>query len=98
MYKTENETAVIRWNYGDAALGACKETIQGGNHFRYWVQNGDKANRCVLSRLFTCYIITHFSSGAIFMALSYELPVARKLFDPIWFWLLLMYSVQSNTI
>jgi len=42
----ENETSVIRWNYGDAQLGACKETIQGGNHFRYWVQNGPDANRC----------------------------------------------------
>lgn len=40
-----NETAVVRWNYGDAQLGACKETIQGGNHFRYWVQDGKNANR-----------------------------------------------------
>ncbi|KAF8182326.1 hypothetical protein BJ912DRAFT_978603 [Pholiota molesta] len=39
-----NETAVIRWDYGDPQLGTCKETIQGGNHFRYWVQNGPKAN------------------------------------------------------
>jgi len=42
-----NETGVIRWNYGDAQLGACKETIQGGNHFRYWVQNGPNGNRSV---------------------------------------------------
>jgi len=39
-----NETSVIRWNYGDPQLGACKETIQGGNHFRYWVQNGPEKN------------------------------------------------------
>ncbi|KAF9564129.1 hypothetical protein CPC08DRAFT_631721 [Agrocybe pediades] len=39
-----NETAVIRWNYGDPQLGTCKETIQGGNHFRYWVQDGPSAN------------------------------------------------------
>ncbi|KAF4577269.1 hypothetical protein EYR40_009363 [Pleurotus pulmonarius] len=39
-----NETAVIRWNYGDPALGACKESIEGGNHFRYWVQNGPEGN------------------------------------------------------
>lgn len=44
---TVNETAVIRWNYGDAALGSCKETIEGGNHFRYWVQDGSSADRCV---------------------------------------------------
>ena len=41
----ENETAVIRWNYGDAQLGACQETIQGGNHFRYWTQDGSGNNR-----------------------------------------------------
>lgn len=41
-----NETGVIRLNYGDAQLGACKETIQGGNHFRYWIQNGPQGNRC----------------------------------------------------
>ncbi|TDL22125.1 hypothetical protein BD410DRAFT_788816 [Rickenella mellea] len=55
-----NETAVIRWNYGDPALGSCTETIQGGNHFRYWVQNGKDAD-----------------SGAIFMATSYEMPIAQ---------------------
>jgi len=53
-----NETSEIRWNYGDAQLGACKETIQGGNHFRYWSQNGAQGN-----------------SGAIFMAISYEMPL-----------------------
>ena len=42
-----NETAVIRWDYGDPQLGTCKETIEGGAHFRYWVQNGDKADRSV---------------------------------------------------
>ncbi|KAF9262983.1 hypothetical protein L218DRAFT_959812 [Marasmius fiardii PR-910] len=39
-----NETAVIRYNYGDPQLGSCKESIEGGNHFRYWVQNGPNAN------------------------------------------------------
>ncbi|KAF9465332.1 hypothetical protein BDZ94DRAFT_1254308 [Collybia nuda] len=57
----KNETSVIRWNYGDVELGSCKETIQGGNHFRYWVQNGPTAN-----------------SGAIFMAVSYEMPIALQ--------------------
>ncbi|KAF9533197.1 hypothetical protein CPB83DRAFT_942859 [Crepidotus variabilis] len=41
---TKNETAVIRWNYGDPQLGSCKETVQGGNHFRYWVQDGPNTN------------------------------------------------------
>lgn len=39
-----NETAVIRWDYGDPTLGTCKETVQGGNHFRYWTQTGSDAN------------------------------------------------------
>ncbi|KAG2046575.1 hypothetical protein BDR06DRAFT_899005, partial [Suillus hirtellus] len=54
-----NETAVIRWDYGDANLGTCQETVEGGNHFRYWVQDGQSAD-----------------SGAIFMATSYEMPIA----------------------
>ncbi|KAH7885465.1 hypothetical protein F5I97DRAFT_1810757 [Phlebopus sp. FC_14] len=54
-----NQTAVIRWDYGNANFGTCQETIEGGNHFRYWVQNGAQAD-----------------SGAIFMAASYEMPIA----------------------
>ncbi|KAF9046306.1 hypothetical protein BJ165DRAFT_1470517 [Panaeolus papilionaceus] len=57
----KNETSVIRWNYGDPQLGACKETIEGGNHFRYWVQDGPSGN-----------------SGAIFMAVSYEMPLVHQ--------------------
>ena len=57
---TVNQTDVMRWNYGDPTLGTCKETVEGGNHFRYWVQDGPTGN-----------------SGAIFLATSYELPVAR---------------------
>jgi len=41
----ENETGVIRLDYGDPEFGTCKETIQGGNHFRYWIQDGSSANR-----------------------------------------------------
>ena len=41
---TVNQTAVIRWDYGDVELGTCQETIEGGNHFRYWIQNGPDAN------------------------------------------------------
>ncbi|KAH8113518.1 hypothetical protein DFH11DRAFT_1599133 [Phellopilus nigrolimitatus] len=39
-----NETAVMRWNYGDPVLGTCQETIKGGNHFRYWIQDGSSAD------------------------------------------------------
>lgn len=60
-YEQVNETSTLRWNYGDPTLGTCKETIQGGNHFRYWIQNGKNGN-----------------SGAIFLAASYELPIARE--------------------
>ncbi|KIJ60206.1 hypothetical protein HYDPIDRAFT_99196 [Hydnomerulius pinastri MD-312] len=56
-----NETAVIRWDYGDVNLGTCEETIEGGDHIRYWIQNGPDAD-----------------SGAIFMAVSYEMPIAEQ--------------------
>ncbi|KAI0766455.1 hypothetical protein BD413DRAFT_615245 [Trametes elegans] len=39
-----NETSELRWDYGDPQLGTCTETIKGGNHFRYWVQDGSEAN------------------------------------------------------
>lgn len=47
VLSTVNETSEIRWNYGDAQLGACKETIQGGDHFRYYLQDGPQGNRYV---------------------------------------------------
>ena len=58
--KKVNETAVIRWDYGDPTLGTCKETVEGGNHLRYWTQTGSEANRCGLlaltdDRLFTAF-------------------------------------------
>ncbi|KAH9014289.1 hypothetical protein EDB84DRAFT_1530082 [Lactarius hengduanensis] len=71
-----NETAVIRWDYGDPTLGTCKETVQGGNHFRYWTQTGSEANRCALLALTDDVVILMLSSGAVFMAVSYELPEA----------------------
>ncbi|KDQ15017.1 hypothetical protein BOTBODRAFT_32018 [Botryobasidium botryosum FD-172 SS1] len=39
-----NETAVLRYNYGDPYVGTCQETVEGGNHFRYWIQNGPDRN------------------------------------------------------
>ena len=45
MTKKVNETAVIRLDYGDPTLGTCKETVEGGNHFRYWTQTGGEADR-----------------------------------------------------
>ncbi|KAJ7738425.1 hypothetical protein B0H16DRAFT_1729998 [Mycena metata] len=50
-----NETAVLRWDYGDPSLGTCRETVEGGTHFHYWAQN----------------------SSAVFMATSYEMPIAE---------------------
>ncbi|CEH16401.1 hypothetical protein CBOM_06252 [Ceraceosorus bombacis] len=38
------DNGVMRWNYGDAYIGTCRETIQGGNHFRWWRQDGREAN------------------------------------------------------
>ncbi|TRM64836.1 hypothetical protein BD626DRAFT_429258 [Schizophyllum amplum] len=39
-----NQTSLLRWDYGDANFGTCKESVNGGNHFRYWVQNGTDQN------------------------------------------------------
>lgn len=38
-----NETKLYRQDYGDPILGSCIESLIGGNHFRYWRQNGTKA-------------------------------------------------------
>lgn len=34
----------MRWDYGNVQTGTCEETIDGGNHFRYWIQNGSVAD------------------------------------------------------
>ena len=51
---------------------------KGGNHFRYWIQDGSQANRSVISPLRCNYVLTS-ASGAYFMATSYELPIQSKL-------------------
>jgi len=35
-----NQTILIRENFGDTVLGTCKESIDGGEHYRVWRQNG----------------------------------------------------------
>ncbi|EGF97024.1 uncharacterized protein MELLADRAFT_124006 [Melampsora larici-populina 98AG31] len=39
-----NETKLFRQDFGDPFLGSCLETFIGGNHFRFWRQNGTKAS------------------------------------------------------
>ncbi|PWZ01965.1 hypothetical protein BCV70DRAFT_198243 [Testicularia cyperi] len=34
---------VLRWNYGDLTFGTCRESIEGDNHFRWFLQNGSDA-------------------------------------------------------
>jgi hypothetical protein len=38
--RTVNQTILIRENFGDTVLGTCKESIDGGEHYRVWRQNG----------------------------------------------------------
>lgn len=38
------EIKVIRQDYGIPFIGAGLETLIGGNHFRYWRQDGPTAN------------------------------------------------------
>lgn len=37
-------STTLRYDYGDPSLGTCKETILGGNHLRYFNQNGSQAD------------------------------------------------------
>ncbi|EGF97025.1 uncharacterized protein MELLADRAFT_124007, partial [Melampsora larici-populina 98AG31] len=39
-----NQKKVYRQDYGDPLLGSCLESLIGGNHFRYWRQDGAKAS------------------------------------------------------
>jgi hypothetical protein len=41
---TVNATTTLRYNFGDPSTGTCTETIEGGNHLRYWQQTGSAAN------------------------------------------------------
>lgn len=38
------DNGVLRYNYMMPYLGTCKETFEGGNHFRWWIQNGSEAD------------------------------------------------------
>ncbi|KAM0754414.1 hypothetical protein T439DRAFT_376898 [Meredithblackwellia eburnea MCA 4105] len=41
----KNQTGIYRWAYGQNALGGtCLESLDGGNHVRYWIQNGHLHN------------------------------------------------------
>ncbi|GAA5900071.1 uncharacterized protein JCM6883_006083 [Sporobolomyces salmoneus] len=39
-----NQTILLRENFGDSVLGTCKESIDGGEHYRVWRQNGSAAD------------------------------------------------------
>ncbi|KAN0066535.1 hypothetical protein ACQY0O_000629 [Thecaphora frezii] len=41
---SRNQTNIMRYNYGQGDGGTCGESLNGGNHFRYWIQNGTAAN------------------------------------------------------
>ena len=38
-----DQTGVMRYNYNDPVLGTCKQSLLGGNHFRYWQQLPSRA-------------------------------------------------------
>ncbi|KDE09366.1 hypothetical protein MVLG_00680, partial [Microbotryum lychnidis-dioicae p1A1 Lamole] len=40
----QNQTDLLRYDYNQPKLGSGLEIIYGGSHFRYWQQNGPKAN------------------------------------------------------
>jgi hypothetical protein len=69
-----NETAEMRWDYGDPQFGTCKESIQGGDHFRYWTQNGPDGNRLVSHHFL-------FYAGTVIFALLFL--IQRRYFHGI---------------
>ncbi|CCF53716.1 uncharacterized protein UHO2_00773 [Ustilago hordei] len=38
------QTNIMRWNFKQGDGGTCLESLKGGNHFRYWIQNGTAAD------------------------------------------------------
>ena len=38
------QTNIMRYNYKQGDGGTCLESLKGGNHFRYWIQNGSAAD------------------------------------------------------
>ncbi|KAL4402684.1 hypothetical protein ACI68E_000456 [Malassezia pachydermatis] len=40
---------VLRWNYGMPEVGTCRESLEGGNHFRWFVQESPKGNAIFLA-------------------------------------------------
>ncbi|ETS63262.1 hypothetical protein PaG_01537 [Moesziomyces aphidis] len=38
------QTNIMRYNFKQGDGGTCLESLKGGNHFRYWIQNGTAAN------------------------------------------------------
>ncbi|POY75219.1 hypothetical protein BMF94_1851 [Rhodotorula taiwanensis] len=39
-----NQSGLLRENFGDPGFGTCRETFEGGYHYRFWRQNGTAAN------------------------------------------------------
>ncbi|CAO1629709.1 unnamed protein product [Sympodiomycopsis kandeliae] len=40
----DGANGVLRFNYYSPYVGTCRETFEGGNHFRWWKQNGTEAD------------------------------------------------------
>ncbi|WFD31015.1 hypothetical protein MSPP1_002044 [Malassezia sp. CBS 17886] len=43
---------VMRWNYGMPSVGTCKETVVGGNHFRWFQQHSSNGTAMFLATSF----------------------------------------------
>lgn len=41
---SQPQTNIMRYNYRQGDGGTCIESLKGGNHFRYWIQNGSAAD------------------------------------------------------
>ena len=54
-----NQTMELRNDYGNPDIGACWESLVGGNHLRMWRQSGPKAHT---NALFLAYVNQGISS------------------------------------
>ncbi|GAA5829596.1 hypothetical protein JCM3766R1_001233 [Sporobolomyces carnicolor] len=59
-----NQTTILRYDYDDPIFGTCTESMQGGNHFRIFRQNGTR--------------VASSGGGAWFLAVSKEHNLAKN--------------------
>lgn len=71
-----NQTVEMRYDFGNADLGTCLESLSGGNHFRMFRQNGTQANS---GALFLACVSFHLPSILFVMFVRVIVCRTRKM-------------------